>query len=697
MKLLDQNAISGLVEDINLHKQVAGKRILIIGADGFLGGYSALALHRLGAAVTLYSRREHPILNDLGLRTYQGDLLTTPVLEVAIEGQDVVFDLAGSSGGVESNRNAPENLNKECAPHLNLLQTASQLPKPPLILFCSSRTVYGKPKKLPVDESQSLNPNSVYAVHKKTLEDYLQVFHNLYGLNYLIFRLSNPYGPFPWQMGKSYGILNQFILKGYNGEPLPIFGDGRQLRDYIFVEDAVRAFITATITPHCHNEIFNLGGPAAISMAAAADEIIAQCPDSRIEFKPWPSAHQKIETGDYVTDCSKLESALQWKPTISFTDGLSRTLSAYSLTQMSFSAPQDEGLSPPANLTSAPTNYWLNKRVLITGAGGSLGSFLSQTLLGLGAKIIAVYRTNLPATILNHPHVTPIQLDLSGPGQRIEEIFQATAPQVIYHFAAYPDGRENPDIIEARLSTNTTATLKMLQAAQLCSIDAFILGDSCKVYGNSPVPHRENSEIAPDSSYAASKFAAWALCKIFYRNHNLPVAALRPTIIYGPGQAYNLFSFLAKCVHEGQTQISLDGGQQTRDPIFIADAVRAYLLAAENIDHIKGRALPIGGNNEISVATLSQQFVDATGKPVHVQSCPQNIRSGEILRSMCDNIEAKTFIRWTPSISLTEGLSITANYLSSPPDTQTQMESNWHQKVIESITPPYQTCSHYAG
>lgn len=226
-------------DDEALRQAYHGKRVAIFGGDGFLGSYTALALHQLGAIVTLYSRREQPLLNHLDIHFFRGDMLSSPVLEQAIQGQDILFDLAGSSGGVESNQNATTNLNKECAPHLNLFEIAARQAKPPLIFFCSTRTVYGKAEYLPVNEAHPVRPHSIYAAHKLTLENYLEVFHKLHDLPYVIFRLSNPYGPFPWQMGKAYGILNQFILKAHRGEPLTIFGDGEQLRDYIYIDDVV--------------------------------------------------------------------------------------------------------------------------------------------------------------------------------------------------------------------------------------------------------------------------------------------------------------------------------------------------------------------------------------------------------------------------------------------------------------------------
>ena len=670
-------------DDEALRQAYHGKRVAIFGGDGFLGSYTALALHQLGAIVTLYSRREQPLLNHLDIHFFRGDMLSSPVLEQAIQGQDILFDLAGSSGGVESNQNATTNLNKECAPHLNLFEIAARQAKPPLIFFCSTRTVYGKAEYLPVNEAHPVRPHSIYAAHKLTLENYLEVFHKLHDLPYVIFRLSNPYGPFPWQMGKAYGILNQFILKAHRGEPLTIFGDGEQLRDYIYIDDVITPILKAAITPECRQQTYNLGGPAPISMREAVEKIVKRCPQSEIIHQDWPEDYKSIETGDYTTDGSALSKAIDWQPQTSFDEGLAKTLDVYQkapvLTKGKTTSP-----APP---TTPPNDFsWQGKRVLITGASGSLGSFTAQVLIDLGAQVIAMHRSPMPEWLDSDQLKSSHLFDLTNSTAQIEAVFENEKPQIVFHFASHPDGQEEPEDIIDRLNTNTYATLDLLKCSHEQNVEAFVMADSCKVYGNSPLPHREQTPISPETSYAATKYTAWALCRIYHQRHNLPVTSLRPTLIYGPGQAFNLFSYLGQCVTSGKEEISLAGGDQTRDPVYIADAVRAYLLAASNISQLTGRALPIGGGDEKTVASLAQGFVDAAHHSATIVSCPKQMRPGEMLRSFCDNIDTNVALDWKPEVNIDQGLTKVANYLLANQDDKHRQLRECQQATAESIT-----------
>lgn len=654
---LSLDAVNSVVSNTELVNAYRGRKILVLGADGFLGSYLALSLLQLGAKVSIVSRRKRSLLEDMGATIFRGDLCATQIVDQALPGQEIVFDMAGASGGIDSNRNAAENLAVESAPHLKLFEAASRLIAPPLIVFCSSRTVYGKPHHLPVSETHPTDPSSIYAVHKLTLERYLQVFNSLHGLRYVIFRLSNPYGPFPWQEGKSYGVLNQFIARALKGETLTLFGEGDQLRDYIFIEDVVDVFLRAAVEPRVEQTIFNLGGPNAISMKDALKEIVLVTPNANVISKDWPTDYKAVETGSYVTDTGLLDKKLGWQPKVGFSEGLERTLRAYrSAGDCSKQVMESHPIGP---------NFWQGRRVLVTGAGGSLGAFMCGVLSKLDARVTALYRTGISETVSNYPNLTAFRLDLASNNGKLEEIVSETSPEVVFHFASSPDGKEESDNILERVQSNTIGTNHLLEAIRNTNLSAFLIADSCKVHGNAPVPHHESSEICPESSYAATKYASWVIATLYSRNHGVPVACLRPTLIYGPGQAFNLFSFLARCVKEQKKSIQLSGGTQTRDPLFITDVIRAYLLAAQNISAVNARAIPIGGGVEASVLDLSKRFVAQAGSKIPVEVCQATIRPGEILRSFCDNKDAEEAFGWTPKVSLDEGFVMLADYLLS--------------------------------
>ena len=237
-----------------------------------------------------------------------------------------MFDFAGVSGAVDSNQDPVRSLEGDCLSHLSLFQACATAKESPLVVFCSSRLVYGNPQYLPVDEAHPLLPRSMYAVHKITVENYLKVFNHTHGLRFCILRLSNPYGPHqPWG-ARSYGILNQFIHAALEGVPIKIYGDGHQQRDYIYVNDAITVFLLCVMHEKCRGQTFNLGGRHSISIRTAVEKITRLAGGTPVHFESWPKEYKVLETGDYRTDLRKIDSYLVLPPQTSFEEGVMQTL-----------------------------------------------------------------------------------------------------------------------------------------------------------------------------------------------------------------------------------------------------------------------------------------------------------------------------------------------------------------------------------
>jgi UDP-glucose 4-epimerase len=655
----------GFFRESGLKEQYRGKRVLVLGGDGFIGVHVATALMALGARVSILSRRHTSLLESTGINIFRGHLLQREVLQRAMVNQDMVFDLAGSSGGFSSNKDAHRNLVSECQPHLAAFQCAAELPESPLMVFCSTRTVYGRPKTLPVSEDHPLAPISVYAIHKVTLENYLQVFHQTRGLNYLIFRVGNPYGPYLWQEKKDYGVMNQFILNAHYRQPIRLFGDGEQMRDYIYIDDLVEALLRGAVQQNCRNEIFNLGGPSPISMKSAVEVLVKERPGTQVQYEPWPEDYRKIETGDYFTDSRKLRTFIPNLKQTGFAEGARRTLDVYS--QLQDSNIENTNFEVSVALTQVKQDsippqpeYWHGKRVMITGVNGFIGGELARRLVGMGAAIMAVTRKPLREDL--NGQVYPVLLDLEEENPDLSEIEQFK-PEVIFHMASRPDGPEVETHAAHCIDVNLRGTVNLLELARRISVSAFIFADSVKVFGNSPVPHRENSPPDPSSSYAASKLSAWHYCQIFARLHGVKLVGLRPTLVYGPGQKSNLFTFLAKAITSGLKTIPLAGGLQTRDPLYIDDALNAYLRAAEMAYRLGGRALPLGGGVERPVKEIAAMFLEAAGYDGEIECRKEDVRPTEMMRSYCDNVDVWEALHWRPETELALGLRKTAEFL----------------------------------
>jgi len=306
-----------------------GRKVLVVGGDGFIGYNCCRLLATLGAEVTLISRHEQSRAARFGARVLRLDIGNRDVLASAVDGQEIVLDCVGATGAVDSNADPYRNFDIECRPHMNLFDACARASRPPVMVFLSSRLVYGRASELPVRETHRLAPASFYAVHKVTLENYLEVFGRTHDLPFVILRVANPYGPGPAELDKGYGVINQFIARALDDTPIRVYGDGSQLRDYVYIDDLVRAILAVAPRADCHGEIYNVGSGQGISIAQAIEAIVDAC-DSRstVEHVPWPEMALKVETGDFIADIAKLGRVLGGASMTPFREGVAATVAA---------------------------------------------------------------------------------------------------------------------------------------------------------------------------------------------------------------------------------------------------------------------------------------------------------------------------------------------------------------------------------
>lgn len=305
------------------------RKVLVVGADGFLGVNCLHALQQLNAELTILTRNTSPRAKFYRGRVVKGDLLNTDLVRDLVFGQEIVFNFAGGSSAHESNLHPEINLKTELQANLTLFNACAVTDRSPLLINCSSRLVYGKPRYLPVDELHPVQPQSIYAAHKLTAENYLAVFAATFGLRFINFRLSNPYGPYQSPNYKGYGVINRFLQNAALHRPIVLYGEGLQRRDYILAADAIYIFLLSALTPECNSETFNLGGSQAISMVDAAQLISTVAGGTPIEFVSWPEQTKMIETGDYETDMSKLSRYLPLPEQRSLKEGFEFTVNFY--------------------------------------------------------------------------------------------------------------------------------------------------------------------------------------------------------------------------------------------------------------------------------------------------------------------------------------------------------------------------------
>lgn len=319
-----------------------------------------------------------------------------------------------------------------------------------------------------------------------------------------------------------------------------------------------------------------------------------------------------------------------------------------------------------------------NKKVLITGAGGFIGSHLTEALVKSGCKVKAMIHYNsfnrwgwldyIPRDILKEINV--FCGDIRDPNG-VSEALKDT--EIVFHLAALigiPYSYHSPDTY---VDTNIKGTLNILQFSRMHNIEKIIHTSTSEVYGTAQfVPITEEHPINPQSPYAATKSGADFLAQSFYRSFNLPVITVRPFNTYGPRQsARAIIPTIINQLLKGKKEIYLGSLSPTRDLNYVADTVNGFISAATSTD-TSGKVFNIGNNNEISVGDLAKKIMEITGIKAEIVVDKQRIRpeKSEVERLFASNEKAKESLLWQPKFSLEKGLKLTIEWFRVMKDTE---------------------------
>lgn len=293
---------------------LTGKRILITGSGGFIGSSLGDKLMELGSRVT-------------GFDIQSGDDITDIVKleKIVKEKFDAIFNLAGFSGSNKSNFDIEKCFKLNSIATANLIRLILESSPQTKLILSGSRLEYGKPQYLPVDENHPTRPNSAYGISKLASTHLALVFARSNSLKTTIFRTSNVYGPHKKSNFKGYNVINYFIDEAKKGKTLTVFGEGKQVRDYIYISDLVDAFITG-LDQKADGQIYNLGYGKPIEFVKMVKSIVAAVGMGKIKYVKWPEDFKEVETGDYISNISKIKHELGFKPKIDFENGIKLTV-----------------------------------------------------------------------------------------------------------------------------------------------------------------------------------------------------------------------------------------------------------------------------------------------------------------------------------------------------------------------------------
>ncbi len=305
------------------------KKVLVTGGAGFIGSSLAIRLVREGARVTIMdSMLDEYGANLFNLRDIQdsvqmnfSDMRDEHSLRYLVRGQDYIFNLAGQVSHQDSMTQPFMDMEVNTRAQLTLLETCRHYAPDAVIVYSSTRQIYGRPQYLPVDENHPLMPPDVNGINKLAAEYYHSLYSRVYGLRTVSLRLTNTYGPRQLIKNARQGFIGWFVNRAVLGETIQLFGTGEQIRDFTHVDDVVEAMCLCALNEKTCGEVYNLSGERA-SLKQVAEILIACSGKGRLEIVPFPEDRKKIDIGDFYGSSEKLEKAVGWKPKTTLAEGL---------------------------------------------------------------------------------------------------------------------------------------------------------------------------------------------------------------------------------------------------------------------------------------------------------------------------------------------------------------------------------------
>ncbi len=313
------------------------KEVLVTGGLGFIGSNLCIELVRLGARVTIIDnmlpRQGGNLFNISGIAENVtvniSDVRNQLSMNHLVKGKDYIFHLAGQVNHVDSMKNPLQDLEINCRGTMVLLEALRNHNRDAKVIFAGTRGEYGSSVKLPVDEDHPTNPKGIYAVTNLTAEKMVLVYDDVYKIRGSCLRITNTYGPRHQMAHDEYGVFNWFIRKAMDGEEIPVFGDGRILRDFLYVEDLVDCMLKVAVTDGAYGKVFNVGTGIPVSFFELAEKIAAISGTGKTGFTEFTQERKEVEPGDYYADITRIKTTTGWQPVTPLEEGIAKTIDYY--------------------------------------------------------------------------------------------------------------------------------------------------------------------------------------------------------------------------------------------------------------------------------------------------------------------------------------------------------------------------------
>ncbi|MCP4397506.1 MAG: NAD-dependent epimerase/dehydratase family protein [bacterium] len=314
-----------------------GQKVLITGGLGFIGSNLAHKCLELGADVAIFDCLDshsggnlyniHDIQDSAEVYFY--DILDFDRLAQFLPQKDIIFNCAASTSHPFSMKEPWIDLDVNSRGALNLLEAIRRFNRDVKFIHLGTSTQLGKLRYQPADENHPEFPTDIYSANKSASEKYVLIYANAYQLRASVIRLSNVFGPRASIHSPEFTFNNYFIGLALQGKDITVFGDGKQQRNVIYVDDVVLALILASQEDAINKEALFAVGDQHYSVAEIAEATITYTGSGNVKFIEWPRARKSIEIGDAIISNQKIKTLLNWSPQYDLNAGLRKTKAYY--------------------------------------------------------------------------------------------------------------------------------------------------------------------------------------------------------------------------------------------------------------------------------------------------------------------------------------------------------------------------------
>lgn len=325
------------MNDALFYDAFRGRRVLILGGLGFLGSSLACHLARYDARLTLADA----MIDEYGgnLRNIEAirrdvvvnfcDIRDAAAMNWLVRDQDYVFHSAAQVCHLKSLSDPFPDIDINITGTAVVMEALRRFNPAAKLIKLGSRGQYGSVVKLPAGEDVKPEPKGIYEISLLAAEHIIASYHRNHGIRCVLSRLTNIYGPRAQMRHNRFGVANWFMRLALDDDTIPIFGDGRIKRDFLYIDDCVEALLRLAVTAEAQGEVFNIGHDSPSDFLTLAETIVAEAGTGRLAFTPFSAERKAQEPGDFYTDIGKINQITGWRPCTSLSQGVAQSLEYY--------------------------------------------------------------------------------------------------------------------------------------------------------------------------------------------------------------------------------------------------------------------------------------------------------------------------------------------------------------------------------